>query len=443
MSETFSQKLEPKVLGERIRELRRRKGLKQSAFVGRLISSGYISLIEQGKRFPSHKALAHIANVLEVSVSELTRPQAPVLVPEQAALLSQGEMFVEMGDYKAAKHLVSKLSLDAMSSLSGRMLAIELDYGLGNFVAAEIPVRELIEDSIAAFDWQIARKAIITYGRISDLTDTTVELTIFLSNIKRNLNRIEDVDPLLLAQLTAVIADGLVFLGDLVSARRMLTELDLILPRVQDKRGVGSALWVSASVAHESGEFERAITLVEEARNYFIQELDSIAALKLQVKRATILAELGLAGDPRVPEAVAELSGLLVEFEAQDNVKGLLTAKTALAFLWIQLKEYEKAERMLLTLIHEDATNPLFLAYNLVQLGVIHLRRGDSATAKEYLDKAWILKRNFEPTFPLRRELVRLADLYAELGDKDMVIEVLRATNKPVGNFSAIFQDSN
>ena len=443
MSENFSQEIDPKVLGNRIRELRRRKGFKQSEFVGDLISSGYISLIEQGKRYPSKKALAHIAYVLEVSVSELTRPQELQLAPEQAALLSQAEMLVEMGDYKSAKQLVSKFSLETLSTLRGRMLAIELDYGLGNFVAAEIPVRDLIEDSIAAFDWRLARKAIITYARLSDLTDTTVELTIFLSNVKRNLKQIEDVDPLLLAQLMAVIADGLVWLGDLASARRMLTELDLILPKVQDKRGVGSALWVSASVAQESGEFERALTLVEEAKSLFLQEFDSIAVMNLQVRRAVILAEAGLVDDPRLPEIVAELSGLLVEFEAKDNARGILSAKTALALLWIQLKEYEQAETMLLTLINEEAANPTLLAYNLVQLGLIKLRQGEPALAKDFLDKAWILNRNLEPTAPNRREMVFLADLYAELGDKDMVIEVLRATNKRVGNFSAILQDSN
>ena len=69
--------------------------------------------------------------------------------------------------------------------------------------------------------------------------------------------------------------------------------------------------------------------------------------------------------------------------------------------------------------------------------------RGDTSGAKSYLDKGWNLMRNFEPITNIRRQMVEIADLYAEIGEKDMVIEVLRATNKPVGNFAAILQNSN
>ncbi|MCX6404642.1 MAG: helix-turn-helix domain-containing protein [Actinobacteria bacterium] len=141
MSDYFPQKIDSKILGSRIREIRRRKGLRQSAFVGALISSGYISLIEQGKRYPSNKALAHIADVLDVSVGELTKSPTQELAPDQEALLAQAEALVAMGEYKSPQELISKLDQETLSSLRGRMLTIELDYALDNFIAADIPVK--------------------------------------------------------------------------------------------------------------------------------------------------------------------------------------------------------------------------------------------------------------------------------------------------------------
>ena len=444
MSETFSQRIDPKVLGDRIRELRRRKGLRQAAFVGELISSGYISLIEQGKRYPSSKALTHIADVLDVSVGELTKPPTKALDPDQEALLAQAEALVAMGEYKSPQALISKLDPETLSSLRGRMLTIELDYALDNFIAADIPVKALVEDAIAAGDWELSRKALVTCGRISDFLDTTVESTIFLSNVKRNLNHIPNVDPFLMAQLTAMIADRLVYLGDLVSAQKMLTELDVLLPQVKDKRGRASALWVSATLARESGDFERAIMLNEEAQTLFGQELDSIALFNLKLGRAKILADCAPHDDPRIAQTVAEFEQSIVEIESKGDLRLLLHVNVSLAYLLILLRKYDQAEKILLEVLESDeSANSMFFAHNLVNMGIIQLRRGDTSGAKSYLDKGWNLMRNFEPITNIRRQMVEIADLYAEIGEKDMVIEVLRATNKPVGNFAAILENSN
>jgi len=444
VSESFSSKIDPAVLGDRIRELRRRQGLRQSAFVGELISSGYISLIEQGKRYPSSKALAHIANVLQVSVGELTKPPSKALDPDQEALLAQAEALVAMGEYKSPQSLISKLEPETLSSLRGRMLTIELDYALDNFIAADIPVKALIEDAIAALDWDLARKAIVTCGRISDFLDTTVESTIFFSNIKRNLNRIPNVDPFLMVQLIAIIADRLVFLGDLFSAQKMLTELDVLLPKVKGKRGRASGLWVSASLAYESGDFERAIVLNEEAQTLFGEELDSVALFNLKLARARILADCASTDDPRIAQTVSEFEQLIVELESKGDLRLLLHVNISLAYLLILVRKYDQAEKILLEFLKsDDASNSMFYAHNLVNLAIIQVRRGDINSAKSYLDSGWNLIRNFEPITNIRRQMVEIADLYAELGEKDMVIEVLRATNKPVGNFAAILQDSN
>ncbi|MCX6404641.1 MAG: hypothetical protein NTW81_03905 [Actinobacteria bacterium] len=247
-----------------------------------------------------------------------------------------------------------------------------------------------------------------------------------------------------MAQLTAMIADRLVYLGDLVSAQKMLTELDVLLPQVKDKRGRASALWVNASLARESGNFERAIVLNEEAQALFSQELDPVALFNLKLGRAKILADCAPNDDPRIAQTVAEFEQSILEIESKGDLRLLLHVNASLAYLLILLRKYDQAEKILLEVLKSDeSTNSVFFAHNLVNMGIIQLRRGDTSGAKSYLDRGWNLVRNFEPITNIRRQMVEIADLYAQIGEKDLVIEVLRATNKPVGNFAAILQNSN
>src|SRR3954467_13436504 len=60
-------------IGTRIRDLRVSKGMTQAALSGNGISSGYISLIESGKRHPSDRMVREIGDRIGVTVDEITR----------------------------------------------------------------------------------------------------------------------------------------------------------------------------------------------------------------------------------------------------------------------------------------------------------------------------------------------------------------------------------
>ena len=443
MAERNSEKIDPEILGARIREMRRRKGLKQSAFVGELISSGYISLIEQGKRIPSTQALAFIAEVLGVSVAELTKSAGEKLDPEQVALLAQTEVLISLADYSTAKETLSRLNAAALSSLQGRLLAVELDYGLGNYIAADMPIKDLVEEAVSVRDWEISRRAVIACGRISDRLDTTLESTIFLGQVKQKLGRIADVDPLLMTQLTASIADRLCSLGDVVSAQKLLNELDELLPKVLDRRGRGSALWVQTNVAYDTGNYEMATKYAEQARKLFSEELDTTAVLLLQILHAEIVANYLPEGDSRIAKTEIEISQLLQQ-RTGDSESGTLRALQLVhADLLIRLGAYVQAEQILTELVAQGRMDPENLTHVYLQLGSIRIELGDSFGGQKYLNESWALVRNMEPVSSVRRLLVALSDLYQRIGDQGMVIEVLRAISKPVGDLSSILSDEN
>src|ERR671930_198004 len=73
--------LTAKALGQRIRQLRTRKGLTQQDLAGNDYSKSYISAIEQGKTRPSLEALQRMATRLDVPASLLLDPEAPGFAP--------------------------------------------------------------------------------------------------------------------------------------------------------------------------------------------------------------------------------------------------------------------------------------------------------------------------------------------------------------------------
>jgi tetratricopeptide (TPR) repeat protein len=73
--------LTAKALGQRIRQLRTRKGLTQQDLAGNDYSKSYISAIEQGKTRPSLEALQRMAARLEVPAGLLLDPEAPGFAP--------------------------------------------------------------------------------------------------------------------------------------------------------------------------------------------------------------------------------------------------------------------------------------------------------------------------------------------------------------------------
>lgn len=77
----MSSTITPKALGQRVRQLRTRKGLTQQDLAGEDYSKSYISAIEQGKTRPSLEALQRMASKLEVPAGLLLDPDAPGFAP--------------------------------------------------------------------------------------------------------------------------------------------------------------------------------------------------------------------------------------------------------------------------------------------------------------------------------------------------------------------------
>lgn len=437
MSQNFPQRIDPKILGSRIRESRRRKGLKQSAFVGELISSGYISLIEQGKRYPSNQALAHIAQILEVPITSLLRPDGPSLKPEQAALLGQAQTLALMMDFQGVQKILANLEPDALTSLSGRILTIEMEYGFGNYNAIEQLAVQIIEDAIHSQNWELARRATNTYTRTLSQLDASLECTIYLGTLRKSLKSLPFVDPFFLGQVTASLASHISRLGDVRTGGALLHELNELLPQITDPRGRATVLWASADVATDTGDYESGISYFMAAKEIFDSEFDFHSSRRLTLSYFATIAQFMPANDPRFAQAESELAKQGTGREDEIYSGAYTQMKIMHAYLLSGLQRYLEAEQILFELLADESLSDCYLADIYLNLGTIKIRTNDQEKAKPYIEKCWAIMRHFEPTRDHRIILLQLAELVEEIGDKDMVIEVLRATHNPVGQFSA------
>lgn len=441
MPKEFLGEISPVELGAQIRQLRIDRGLKQAAFVGELISPGYISLIEQGKRMPSEKALAHIAQVLGVAVSQLCKPELPKLDGKQSALLAQIDVLLTLTDFPAAQALLAEVANDSLQTLQGRIIQAELDYGLGNFVASDMVIKGVLEDALRTKDWQIGRRAAMLYCRLSDRLNYALDATIYLSQIRRELKDTLHVDPLLLTQVTAAIADRLLSFGDAASANKLLVEIDELLPKVKDRRGRGSALWVSASLAYEVGDYEQATRLAQEARALFSDEMDSVPALVLQILYSEILVNCAPDGDSRLVAAQVEIESLIRARSSSFDFVMMQYAQNVYADLLGRLGDYSAASDIYFKILAQGGVAVDISAHVHTQLGKILAKNGNESSAKNHLDEAWLLLKTQENVTTFKRALLNLVTGYELLGDQARVIEVLKATQKPIGDLSAVLQD--
>lgn len=89
-------------LGKRLKEARLAKKMTQSEVVGDFITRNMLSQIESGVATPSIKTLEYLANVLDVSLTNLMPDENEAARNEDVDCIIQAKQFILQGDFNAA-----------------------------------------------------------------------------------------------------------------------------------------------------------------------------------------------------------------------------------------------------------------------------------------------------------------------------------------------------
>lgn len=134
----------PTTLGERIRDIRQRRGLTQVELAGDDFSKSYVSAVERGKITPSLEALQILAERLDVPISYFLEPEVQeTLVREEArAMILEAAAQIDGGQPEQAIGILRRLPTE---SLTEEELA-PLRYRLGQaYIRLNQPTEALVE----------------------------------------------------------------------------------------------------------------------------------------------------------------------------------------------------------------------------------------------------------------------------------------------------------
>lgn len=299
-------------LSERLRAERVRAGLSQTALAGDDFSPSYVSLIEAGRRTPTDKALAVLAERLGTTADYLRHgDQAP---SEERARLELGFARIALANGEARDARDRLLALD-LGSIAPRhqaeaLLALAHAHeALGDLDAAVAVLEPLLADARGAARWlQAATVASLLCGIYVEAGDLT-------HSIELGEEVLTELDAAGLTatdehlRLSSSILWSYYQRGDLLFAAHRASGLIELAERDGTRRGRGSVYWNASLVAEGRGEYAEARRLTERAIAYLSEETPNRDVPRLRLHYGWLL----LRSNPPEPVAALEQLGLAMD----------------------------------------------------------------------------------------------------------------------------------
>lgn len=292
-------------LGSRIKSLRLERGLSQAELAGQEMSESYVSLIESGKRQPSRRAVATIADRLGSSVEGLSQHVVHE-DPKISFALTFAELAVRNGDTASARSALESVGCD--SRLNGpaeaRMCAVQatLAESDGDLETATGLLEQLLQnDHIAGAAWaEVATSLVRCYRERGDLTRavevgercTAHLVETGLSGTPQHVS------------VGLTMASAYHERGDVTRAANLVQHLVAESERVGSREARGAAYWNAALIAQEQGRQREAVQLAERALVLISEGDDARRIARLTAAQAWILLSLD---EPQVAKAMGLL----------------------------------------------------------------------------------------------------------------------------------------
>ncbi|WP_440065350.1 helix-turn-helix domain-containing protein [Streptosporangium sp. OZ121] len=257
------------LVGQRIKTVRRQRGLSQAQLAHPELSDSYVSLIESGKRTPTPAVLELLAEKLDCSLTYLINGVTAEQMQEIELALNYAQMALDNGEVVEARTRYAELLADG--GLAGLpQLRQDAEYGLalateacGDLDQAIVLLNGLRENDTAAMNPErhiaVAVALSRCYREAGDLARAMqVPEQILTGAVQPAWN---DGLMRLGIQLLAAYIDR----GDLLRARQFSAELIAAAELLGTPLALTLAHWEAAIAAIETGHADEAVTHAERA----------------------------------------------------------------------------------------------------------------------------------------------------------------------------------
>lgn len=285
-------------IGQRLRHLRRERGMTQSQIKGPY-SAGYVSQVESGRKAPSSAALRQFADCLGVSFKELTDGVPPDFEPEIRMRLQQGWRAVYLGRFDEARKAFAACERDARPyrfgslrarAVVGRAWCAERQGQTADAMALFEEARRLFEESSPA---PAAAEAVAGVARCHQLAGSTRVAAYVLETYLLDLEREELPDPTALMRIYASLVWPYCELGLWQQAGEAADNALRLQGQVQEPEEIAGMHVNVARVLLREGRTDFAMCSLDKAEEIYRDLNWQTEIARAQTSKGIVLLERG------------------------------------------------------------------------------------------------------------------------------------------------------
>ncbi|WP_246239268.1 helix-turn-helix domain-containing protein [Acrocarpospora corrugata] len=423
-------------MGQRIKTIRRQRGLSQAQLAHPELSDSYVSLIESGKRTPTPAVLELLAQKLDCSLTYLVNGVTAEQMEELDLGLRFARLALENGEVTEARRRYQELledkSIVGLSSLRqdaqfGYALAVE---ACGDLSEA-IRVLNTLMDTETESQTPSRRVAIAIalcrcYRECGDFQEGVSVGERMLGATARP-NWSDD-----LVELGSTLLSVYIERGDLLRARQFATELLSAAETLGTPRSIVAACWNAAMAAEQIGFGEEAMSLIERALAIQSENGGPRNLARLRGGYAKLLLQVR----PAEAEAARDLAlrSMRELKESSSGLADIIHCSLYLARAELALGDLDAAltyAQQAMDLVGEG-NRTLHSEVHLLLGQIYFMQRRDEACATE-LSVAGESLKHLSATRKVAESWQHAADTMAQLGDHDASVDAYQRALTCVG----------
>ncbi|MGB8954791.1 MAG: tetratricopeptide repeat protein [Tumebacillaceae bacterium] len=409
-------------LGQKIRDLRVRKGLTQQELGSGIVTISMISQIESDKAYPSHKVLEQIATRLETPIEYFVADMQTQM--EQSSTFKMAKAYLSASDFERAIPLFREL----IANPAPHLPVHEVQYDLADAFLASGEVEKSVELFEQVLDTVVRKNddyaALLCLNKLGEARFSQENYLLALYHWHKayeTFSRVKEIDPFTRARIITNLGQVQQHLGEYEESIRFYREAYNLLRGSTNMRQLADVYLGLGNSYKNLGDFARAIDYCHDALTIYESLQNVKQAIDVKANFAMVEADQG-----RFDEAVEMLHECLAEYRKHELPVDNARIHGEIAHLYVRSGKLQQAEAFCqesLFLLPDSTEN---LAVIFQSLAVVKRAQGDLDAAIEWIKRAIELYEKHQQYSELRSAFQELAELHEAMGNYMLANETLR-----------------